>query len=74
MFVSCMRENTACSLEKSGKALGKIRMIPVMIYDLLMSEIYECTNYIGPAVLTEFFTTKEISYDLRIKICSRYQK
>ena len=32
-----------------------------------MIEIYECTNYIGPAVLTEFFTTKEISYDLRIK-------
>ena len=25
------------------------------------------TNYTGPAVLTEFFTTKEISYDLRIK-------
>ena len=33
----------------------------------LMIEIYECTNYIGPAVLTEFFTTKDISYDLRIK-------
>ena len=33
----------------------------------LMIEIYECTNYIGPAVLTEFFTTEEISYDLRIK-------
>ena len=33
----------------------------------LMIEIYECTSYIGPAVLTEFFTTKEISYDLRIK-------
>ena len=33
----------------------------------LMIEIYECTNYIGPSVLTEFFTTKEISYDLRIK-------
>ena len=33
----------------------------------LMTEIYECTNYIGPAALTEFFTTKEISYDLRIK-------
>ena len=32
-----------------------------------MIEIYECTNYIGPAVLTEFFTTEEISYDLRIK-------
>ena len=32
-----------------------------------MIEIYECTNYIGPTVLTEFFTTKEISYDLRIK-------
>ena len=32
-----------------------------------MIEIYECTKYIGPAVLTEFFTTKEISYDLRIK-------
>ena len=33
----------------------------------LIIKIYECTNYIGPAVLTEFFTTKEISYDLRIK-------
>ena len=33
----------------------------------LMIEIYECTNYIGPAVLTEFFTTEAISYDLRIK-------
>ena len=33
----------------------------------LMIEIYEYTNYIGPAVLTEFFTTKEISYDLRLK-------
>ena len=32
-----------------------------------MIEIYECTNYIGPAVVTEFFTTKEVSYDLRIK-------
>ena len=33
----------------------------------LMIEIYECTNYIGPLVLTEFFTTKEISYAFRIK-------
>ena len=33
----------------------------------LMIEIYQCTNHIGPAVLTEFFTTKEIIYDLRIK-------
>ena len=33
----------------------------------LMIEIYEYTNYICPAVLTEFFTTKEISYDLRIR-------
>ena len=33
----------------------------------LMIEIYECTNYTGPAVFTEFFTSKEISYDLRIK-------
>ena len=33
----------------------------------LMIEIYNCTNYIGPVVLTEFFTTKEVSYDLRIK-------
>ena len=33
----------------------------------LMIEIYECTNYISPAILTEFFTTKQISYDLRIK-------
>ena len=33
----------------------------------LMIEIYECTNYISPPVLSEFFTTKEINYDLRIK-------
>ena len=33
----------------------------------LVIEIYECSNYIGPAVLTELFTTKDISYDLRIK-------
>ena len=33
----------------------------------LIIEIYECINHISPAVLTEFFTTKEISYDLRIK-------
>ena len=33
----------------------------------LMIEIYECTNYFSPAALTEFFTTTEISYDLRIK-------
>ena len=33
----------------------------------LMIELYEHTNYISPAVLTEFFTTIEISYDLRIK-------
>ena len=32
-----------------------------------MIEIYECTNHIGPAVLAECFTTKDISYDLRIK-------
>ena len=32
-----------------------------------MIEIYECTNYISPPVLSEFFTTKEINYDLRIK-------
>ena len=33
----------------------------------LMIEIYECTNYISAAVLSELFTTKEISYYLRIK-------
>ena len=33
----------------------------------LMIEMYECTDYISPVVSTEFFTTKEISYDLRIK-------
>ena len=33
----------------------------------LMIGIYEYTKYISPAVLTELFTTKEISYDLRIK-------
>ena len=32
-----------------------------------MVEIDECTKYISPAVLTNFCTTKEISYDLRIK-------
>ena len=49
-------------LEKSEEA-----MVHCSNLQKLMSEIYECTNYIGPAVLTEFFTTKEISYDLRIK-------
>ena len=33
----------------------------------LMIEIYECTNYISPPVLSEFFTTKEINYEVRIK-------
>ena len=33
----------------------------------LMIEIYECTSYVSPPVLSEFFTTKEINYDLRIK-------
>ena len=34
----------------------------------LMVEIYECTNYISPsATLSEFFPTKEIKYDLKIK-------
>ena len=33
----------------------------------LIIEIYECTSYISLAVMTEHFTTKEISYDLRIK-------
>ena len=33
----------------------------------LMIEIFECTHYIGFDFLTEFFTTKEISYDLSIK-------
>ena len=33
----------------------------------LMIDLYECTNYIDPAVLTEFFTTKEMSHNLRIK-------
>ena len=32
-----------------------------------MTEIYECTNYISPPVLLEFFTIKDINYDLRIK-------
>ena len=33
----------------------------------LMVEIYECTNFISPSILSEFFATKEITYDLRIK-------
>ena len=33
----------------------------------LMVEIYECSNFISPSILSEFFTTKEITYDLRIK-------
>ena len=41
----------------------------------LMIEIYECTNYIGPDVLTNFFTTKDISYyDLRIKNLHQMQQ
>ena len=34
----------------------------------LIVEIYECTNYISPPALSEIFPTKEIKYDLRIKI------
>ena len=37
----------------------------------LMVEIYECINYISPSALSEFFPTKEIKYDLRIKNLSR---
>ena len=33
----------------------------------LMVEIYECSNFVSPSILSEFFTTKEITYDLRIK-------
>ena len=33
----------------------------------LMVEIYECKNSISPSILSEFFATKEIKYDLRIK-------
>ena len=33
----------------------------------LMIKVYECTNNTSPAILKEFFTTKELSYDLRIK-------
>ena len=49
--------------------LEKLEEVTVHCSNLqkLMIEIYECTNHIGPAVLTEFFTTKEIIYDLRIK-------
>ena len=32
----------------------------------MIIKIYECTNYIGPAVLIEFFTTKVVSHDLRM--------
>ena len=49
-------------LEKSGEVT-----VHCSILQKLTIEIYECTNYIGPAVLTEFCTTKEISYDLRTK-------
>ena len=42
-------------------------MIHCSNLEKLMIEMYKCTNYISSVVLTEFFTTKEISYDLRIK-------
>ena len=32
-----------------------------------MIEKYECTNFISPSILSGFFATKEIMYDLRIK-------
>ena len=49
--------------------LGKSEEVTAHCSNLqkLMIEIYECANYIGPAVSTEFFITKEISYDLRMK-------
>ena len=49
-------------LVKSGEAT-----IHCSSLQKLMIETHYCTNYISPAVLTEFFRTKEISYDLRIK-------
>ena len=33
----------------------------------LMVEIYKCTNAISPSILSEFFTTKDVKYNLRIK-------
>ena len=33
----------------------------------LISEIYECTNYTSPAVLSEFFKTKEINCHSKIR-------
>ena len=33
----------------------------------LMIEIFKCTNHISLAVLSEFFTTTEMNYDVRIK-------
>ena len=53
----------------SGELLVKSKEITIHCSNLqkLMIEIYECTNYVNPVGLTEFFTTKEISYDLRIK-------
>ena len=40
--------------------LEKLEEVTVHCSNLqkLMIEIYGCTNYIGPAILTEFFTTK----------------
>ena len=29
----------------------------------LMVEIYECTNFISPSILSEFLATKEITYE-----------
>ena len=33
----------------------------------LMVEVYEYTNFIRPSILSEFFATKKITYDLRVK-------
>ena len=54
-------------MQRLQKMYYVVRTVHCSNLQKLMIEIYEYTNYIGPAVLTEFFTTKEINYDLRIK-------
>ena len=58
-----------CKRRSCGLAMAWIdyRKAHELVPHELVPHTNECTNHIGPAVLTEFFTTKEIIYDLRIK-------
>ena len=66
VFLECIVSGVA--IEVRGIQSSNVPHPPIICLSAhLMIEIYECTNYIGPAVLTEFFSIRETSYDLRIK-------